>query len=91
MRKIVSKIFSSCGDTPISGLFMSVVDIISTCVKSPLDLSRPHKGKQDTAKIRLPPKVPLLNYALARTIFTAWGVDGHLKHQLAQHRVISDI
>jgi len=84
MRKIVSKIFSSCGDTTISGLFfVSVADTISTCVKSPLDLSGPPKGKQDTAKIRLSPKVPLLYYALARTTFTAWGVDGHLKHQFA--------
>jgi len=84
MRKIVSKIFSSCGDTSISGLFfVSVVEAISTCVKSPLDLSRPLKWKQDTAKIWLPPKVPLLYYALARTTFTAWGVDGHLKHQFA--------
>jgi hypothetical protein len=62
---------------------MSVVDTISTCVKSPLDLSRPRKGKQDTAKTRLPPKVLLLYYALARTTFTAWGVDGHLKHLVA--------
>jgi hypothetical protein len=71
-------------DTAISGLlFVSVVDTISTCVKSPLDLSRPLRGKQDTAKIRLPPKVPLLYYALARTTFAAWGVDGRLKHQFA--------
>jgi hypothetical protein len=84
MRKFVSKIFSSCGDTSISGLFfVSVVDTISTCVKSPLDLSRPLKGKQETAKIRLPPKVLRLCYALARATFTAWGVDGHLKHQFA--------
>jgi len=81
MRKIVSKIFSPCGDTSISGLFFtSIVDTVPTSVKSPLDLSRPRKGKQDTAKIRLPPKVPLLYYALARATFTAWGVDGHLKH-----------
>ena len=64
---------------PVS-FFVSVVGAISTCVKSPLDLSRPLRGKQDTAKIRLPPKVPLLYYALARATFTAWGVDGHLKH-----------
>ena len=49
---------------------MSVVDAISTCVKSPLDLSRPLEGKQDTAKIRLPPKVPLLYYALAVPLLT---------------------
>jgi hypothetical protein len=84
MKKFVSKTFSSCGDTSISGLyFMSIADTISTCVKSPLDLSRPRKGNEGTAKIRLPPKVPLLYYALACTIFTAWCVDGHLKHHFA--------
>ena len=69
-EEIGSKIFSSCGDTPISGFFfMSIVDTISTCVKSQLDLSRPRKGKQVTAKIRLPQKVLLLFCAPARTIF----------------------
>jgi len=102
MRKIVHKYFCLCGDTPISGLlFMSVVDTITTYVKSLLDVYRRlRKGKQDTAKIRRkfrfvissryevrmrPPQLYSCSrtYALARTIFIVWGVDGRLKHQFA--------